>query len=131
MKTYLEILELSSKLPKYFCPLNCITVANSYTQHPLTKMTPHPAQFLAGKRIIVAGGSFAALSFVLALDQLWNPSLDRPEVIIYEKNEREECLEKDPYTLNINGASHNDGRVAIQQLGVLGRSPQARVTQWR
>ncbi|KAJ5202829.1 hypothetical protein N7449_004908 [Penicillium cf. viridicatum] len=60
-------------------------------------MTPHPAQFLAGKRIIVAGGSFAALYFVLALDQLWNPSLDRPEVIIDEKNERENCLEKDPY----------------------------------
>lgn len=47
MKTYLEILELSSRLPKYFCPLNCLTVANSYTQHPLSKMTPHPAQFLS------------------------------------------------------------------------------------
>lgn len=43
---------------------------------------------------IVAGGCFAALSFVLALDQLWNPSLDRPEVIIYEKYEREKCFEK-------------------------------------
>ncbi|KAJ5598010.1 hypothetical protein N7537_008094 [Penicillium hordei] len=82
-------------------------------------MTPHPAQFLAGKRIIVAGGSFAALSFVLALDQLWNSSLDRPAVIIYEKNEREKCLEKDPYILNINGASRDDGLVAIQQLGIL------------
>lgn len=50
MKTYLEILELSSRLPKYFCPLNCIAVANSYTQHPLSKMTPHAAQFQAHRR---------------------------------------------------------------------------------
>lgn len=88
-------------------------------QHPLSKMTAHPGQFLAGKRIVVAGGSFAALSFVIALEQLWNPSLERPEVIVYERDDRDKSIEKDPYTLNINGASHDDGLVAIQQLGLL------------
>ncbi|KAJ5117296.1 hypothetical protein N7526_011405 [Penicillium atrosanguineum] len=82
-------------------------------------MTAHPGQFLAGKRIIVTGGSFAALSFVLALDQLWNPSLERPEVIVYKRDDRDLSIQKDPYTLNINGASHDDGLVAIQQLGLL------------
>ncbi|KAJ6016771.1 hypothetical protein N7451_000150 [Penicillium sp. IBT 35674x] len=79
----------------------------------------NPGQFLAGKRIIVAGGSFAALSFVIALDQLWNPSLEHPEVTLYERDDRNKSIEKDPYVLNINGASRDDGLVAIQQLGLL------------
>ncbi|KAK8207973.1 hypothetical protein M8818_004011 [Zalaria obscura] len=82
-------------------------------------MTAHPGQFLSGKRIVVAGGGFAALSFVLTLNQLWNPALARPEVVVYEKNDRNKYFEKDPYKLNINGGSSNDGLVAIQQLGLL------------
>lgn len=82
-------------------------------------MATHPGQFLSGKRIIVAGGSFAALSFIIALDLLWNPSLERPEVIMYERDDRDNAIRKDPYMLNINGASQDGGLVAIQQLGLL------------
>jgi 2-polyprenyl-6-methoxyphenol hydroxylase-like FAD-dependent oxidoreductase len=83
-------------------------------------MTVQPAEFLAGKKIVVAGGGFAGLAFVLALDQLWQGStLDCPEVLLYEQYGRDESLQKDPYTLCINGASQDDGLVAIQQLGLL------------
>lgn len=83
-------------------------------------MTTQPGQFLAGKRIIVAGSGFAGLTFVIALDQLWQHStLDRPEVLLYEQDSRDEAIEKDPYTLCINGASQDGGLVAIQQLGLL------------
>ncbi|KAJ5378239.1 uncharacterized protein N7496_005648 [Penicillium cataractarum] len=83
-------------------------------------MTAQQGQFLAGKRIIVAGGGFAGLAFVLALDQLWQSlTLDRPEVLLYEENGRDESIQKDAYTLCINGASQDDGLVAIQQLGLL------------
>ncbi|OKL63619.1 hypothetical protein UA08_01013 [Talaromyces atroroseus] len=82
-------------------------------------MTAPAGQFLAGKRIIVAGGSFAALSFILALEQLWDTSLERPKVILYERDDRDKSIGKDPYMLNINGASRNDGLIAIQQLGLL------------
>ncbi|KAJ6134560.1 hypothetical protein N7523_000882 [Penicillium sp. IBT 18751x] len=82
-------------------------------------MTVHAGEFLAGKRIIVTGGSFSALSFIIALEQLWNSSLERPEVTVYERDERDLSIRKDPYTLNINGASRDDGLVAIQQLGLL------------
>ncbi|KAJ5179962.1 hypothetical protein N7492_003172 [Penicillium capsulatum] len=83
-------------------------------------MTAQPGQFLAGKRIVVAGGGFAGLAFVLALDQLWqNSTLDRPEVLLYEENNRDDAIQKDPYTLCINGASQNDGLVTIQRLGLL------------
>ncbi|CEJ61682.1 hypothetical protein PMG11_10206 [Penicillium brasilianum] len=83
-------------------------------------MTAQPGQFLAGKKIIVAGGGFAGLAFVLALDELWQSlTLDRPEVLLYEENGRDESIQKDPYTLCINGASQDDGLVVIQQLGLL------------
>ncbi|RAO66814.1 uncharacterized protein BHQ10_002826 [Talaromyces amestolkiae] len=82
-------------------------------------MSTQPGQFLAGKRIIIAGGSFAALSFILALNKLWNPSLKHPEIIMYERDDRDKSIEKDPYTLNINGFSQDGGLVAIRDLGLL------------
>jgi hypothetical protein len=82
-------------------------------------MTAQRGHFLAGKRIIVAGGGFAGLAFVLALDQLWQSlNLDRPEVLLFEENGRDESIQKDPYTFCINGASQDDGLVAIQQLDI-------------
>lgn len=60
-------------------------------------MTAPPGQFLAGKRIIVAGAGFAGLAFVLALDQLWqSATLDRPEVLLYEENGRDEPYKMTP-----------------------------------
>ncbi|KAI7968564.1 hypothetical protein EIK77_006583 [Talaromyces pinophilus] len=82
-------------------------------------MSTEPGQFLAGKRIIVSGGSFAGLSFILALDKLWNPSLERPEIVMYERDDRDNSIVKDPYMLNVNGFSQDGGLVAIQDLGLL------------
>jgi 2-polyprenyl-6-methoxyphenol hydroxylase-like FAD-dependent oxidoreductase len=83
-------------------------------------MTVQPGGFLAGKRIIVAGGGFASLAFVLALEQLWQSStLGHPEVLLYEQDGRDESIQREPYTLCINGADQNDGLVTIQQLGLL------------
>lgn len=82
-------------------------------------MSTQPGQFLARKCIIVAGGSFAGLSFILALNKLWNPSFERPEIIMYERDDRDKSIEKNPYMLNINGFSHDGGLVAIQDLGLL------------
>lgn len=82
-------------------------------------MSTQPGQFLAGKRIIIAGGSFAGLSFILALNKLWNPSLEHPEIIMYERDDRDNSIEKDPYMLNINGFSQDGGLVTVQDLGLL------------
>lgn len=84
------------------------------------KMTAPLGHFLAGKRVIVAGGGFAGLAFVITLDQLWQRStLEPPEVILYEQDGRDESIRKDPYTLCINGASQDGGLVALQQLGLV------------
>uniref|UniRef100_A0A093XNQ2 6-hydroxynicotinate 3-monooxygenase n=1 Tax=Talaromyces marneffei PM1 TaxID=1077442 RepID=A0A093XNQ2_TALMA len=82
-------------------------------------MAAQPDHFLVGKRIIVAGGSFAGLSFILALEKLWNSSLPRPEILMYEYDARVKSIEKDPYMLNINGFSQDGGLVTIQDLGLL------------
>ncbi|KAJ5682299.1 hypothetical protein N7462_005464 [Penicillium macrosclerotiorum] len=83
-------------------------------------MSGRPGHYLAGKRIVVAGGGFAGLAFILALDKLWQSStLESPEVLLYEQNSRQDSIQKDSYTLCINGASQGDGLVAIQQLGLL------------
>ncbi|KAJ5290944.1 hypothetical protein N7478_000195 [Penicillium angulare] len=77
-------------------------------------------QSLAAKRIVVAGAGFAGLSFVLAFDQLWAKStLNRPEVLLLEEDNRDKSIHKYPYTLCINGASSDDGLAVIQQLGLL------------
>ncbi|KAJ5622895.1 hypothetical protein N7490_011500 [Penicillium lividum] len=75
--------------------------------------------FLADQRIIVAGGGFAAPPFIIALDKLWNPLLKFPQITLFERDDRNKSIEKDPYTLNINGASHDGGLVTLQQLGLL------------
>jgi 2-polyprenyl-6-methoxyphenol hydroxylase-like FAD-dependent oxidoreductase len=75
--------------------------------------------FLSGKRIIVAGGGIAGLTFVATLNQLWDPSLPRPNITIIERESREASIKQDPYVLSINGGSKDDGLVALQQLGLL------------
>ncbi|KAL4866977.1 hypothetical protein BDV12DRAFT_198706 [Aspergillus spectabilis] len=82
-------------------------------------MTTKAARFLAGKRIIVVGAGIAGLSFIAALHQLWDPSIERPEITILEETSRAAALQHDSYILNINGGSPDEGLVALQQLGLL------------
>ncbi|KAI1612967.1 putative monooxygenase [Exophiala viscosa] len=76
--------------------------------------------FLQGKRIIVAGGGIVGAIFVAALDQLWDSSLPRPVVTVFEREKsREASVQQDPYTLTLNGGNQDEGLVALQQLGLL------------
>lgn len=75
--------------------------------------------FLEGKRVIVAGGGIAGLTFVAALHALWDPSLKPPEITVLERQTREASIQQDPYTLTLNGGNQDDGLVAIQQLDLL------------
>ncbi|KAK9427667.1 hypothetical protein V1505DRAFT_379388 [Lipomyces doorenjongii] len=82
-------------------------------------MITKPGQFLKGKRIIVAGGGIAGSAFVAALNQLWDKSLKRPEVTVFERENREASIQQDPYMLTLNGGNQDEGLVALQQLGLL------------
>lgn len=78
-----------------------------------------PGKFLAGKRVVVVGSGFAGLAFVAALEQLWNPSLERAKIVVFEQDDREEFMQKDDHVLCINGGSQDEGLVALEQLGLL------------
>ncbi|KAF4633700.1 hypothetical protein G7Y89_g4410 [Cudoniella acicularis] len=82
-------------------------------------MVTKPGQFLSGGRIIVAGGGIAGSAFVSALNQQWDPSLNRPEVTVFERENRETSLKQEHYMLSLNGANQDEGLVALQQLGLL------------
>ncbi|KUI60232.1 Zeaxanthin epoxidase, chloroplastic [Cytospora mali] len=84
-------------------------------------MASEPAQFLQGKRIIVAGGGISALAFVLALEQLWPSGLSSkaPEITVFERDTRQGSIQQDAYTLDMTGGSPDEGLVALQQLGLL------------
>ncbi|KAK4938411.1 DNA mismatch repair protein msh6 [Elasticomyces elasticus] len=74
-------------------------------------MASKPAgHFLQGKRIIVAGGGIAGATFVAALDRLWDSSLPRPVVTVFErKKSREASVQQDQYTLTLNGGNKDEG----------------------
>lgn len=82
-------------------------------------MASKPGQFISGKSIVVAGGGIAGSAFILALNKIWDSSLKRPEVTIFERENREASIMQDPYILSINGGNQNEGLVALQQLGLL------------
>jgi 2-polyprenyl-6-methoxyphenol hydroxylase-like FAD-dependent oxidoreductase len=84
-----------------------------------SKPTGH---FLEGKRIIVAGGGIAGAAFAAALDRLWDASLTRPVVTVFEREKsREASVRRGPYTLSLNGGDPDQGLMALQQLGLLGK----------
>jgi 2-polyprenyl-6-methoxyphenol hydroxylase-like FAD-dependent oxidoreductase len=82
-------------------------------------MARKSGQFLCGKRIIVAGGGMAGSAFVAALNQLWDSSLKRPEVIVFERENRQASIQQDPYVLTLNGGNQDEGLVALQQLELM------------
>lgn len=82
-------------------------------------MATKDGQFLSGKRIVVVGGGIAGLSFVSALNRVWDNSLKPPEITVFEQQTREASLQPDPYVHTIRGGKHDDGLVALQKLGLL------------
>ncbi|KAM4057307.1 monooxygenase [Hirsutella rhossiliensis] len=82
-------------------------------------MEKSESHFLAGKKIIVAGSGIAGLSFVIALRRLWDPALDPPEVIIYDRDGRRIGPDREGYSLALHGLDGDGGLVACRDLGLL------------
>jgi len=97
------------------------------------------AHFLAGKKVIIAGGGISGLSFAAALQKLWPASLDRPKVVIYERDTRDDAEGREGYSISIAGHDDTGGLYALNQLGlldkalehaVLGLEPDSRFKCW-
>jgi 2-polyprenyl-6-methoxyphenol hydroxylase-like FAD-dependent oxidoreductase len=75
--------------------------------------------FLSGKRIFVAGAGVAGLAFAIALEKLWDPSVQPPVILVYERDAKESSITREGYSLSLNGTDHDSGLYALKQLGLL------------
>ncbi|KAF5022547.1 hypothetical protein F66182_5380 [Fusarium sp. NRRL 66182] len=75
--------------------------------------------FLQGKTIIVAGGGIAGSAFVVGLRKFWNPSLEPPTVIIYERDSPDVTAQREGYTVSVTGHETSGGLLALRRLGML------------
>ncbi|KAK7432413.1 hypothetical protein QQZ08_000975 [Neonectria magnoliae] len=82
-------------------------------------MTSVDNHFLEGKKIIIAGSGIAGLAFVVALRKQWNPSLNFPEIVIYDRDPRDLGFKREGYSLSLNGMEKDSGLVAVRDLGLL------------
>ncbi|RYP32378.1 hypothetical protein DL767_005243 [Monosporascus sp. MG133] len=82
-------------------------------------MAPEENHFLAGKRVIVAGAGMAGLAFVTGLRRQWNPALQPPEIVIYERDTQETNINRQGFSLSLAGYDETGGLYALKQLGLL------------
>ncbi|KAL6831426.1 hypothetical protein J3E69DRAFT_221505 [Trichoderma sp. SZMC 28015] len=77
------------------------------------------AQFLSGKKIIVAGAGISGLSFTLAIRQLWPAGLEPPHIVIYERDSDAVPPGREGYSLSLAGFDETGGLYAARDLGIL------------
>ena len=84
--------------------------------------------WLAGRRIVVAGGGIAGLSFVRSLDRTWPVDLERPRVSLYEKREQKVSPEREGYSMSIRSDPLSGGMQALQKLCLLNETMDESIT---
>ncbi|RFU76983.1 salicylate hydroxylase [Trichoderma arundinaceum] len=78
-----------------------------------------PSHFLENKTIVIAGAGLAGSAFVVGLQSLWSSKLDRPNIIIYERDSQDIATQRETYTLSLTGFDNSGGLVALRDLGLL------------
>jgi 2-polyprenyl-6-methoxyphenol hydroxylase-like FAD-dependent oxidoreductase len=81
--------------------------------------------FLAGKKIIIAGGGMCGLAFAIALRKQWNTELEPPQIMIYERDTQEVSAGREGYSLSLAGFDNTGGLFAMMQLGLLDATLEA------
>ncbi|EHK40104.1 hypothetical protein TRIATDRAFT_80460 [Trichoderma atroviride IMI 206040] len=79
----------------------------------------HSSHFLENKTIVIAGAGLAGSAFVVGLQKLWNPKLNPPTIIIFERDAPEIADQRETYTLSLTGFDNSGGLVALKNLGLL------------
>ncbi|RDL37663.1 Uncharacterized protein BP5553_05096 [Venustampulla echinocandica] len=80
------------------------------------------APFIAGKKIIVAGGGIGGLAFATALSKQWasvDPSITPPTIIIYERDAENAGIEREGYSMSIRSDGVSAGMQTLRKLGIL------------
>ncbi|KAK3901409.1 hypothetical protein C8A05DRAFT_44931 [Staphylotrichum tortipilum] len=83
---------------------------------------PNPTpthHFLSSRHILISGAGMAGLSFTLALHKLWPPHLPPPRVTLLDRDNRQNALGREGYSLSLAGHDDTGGLYALKDLGLL------------
>ncbi|KAF5702760.1 monooxygenase [Fusarium mundagurra] len=84
-------------------------------------MTAEEPHFLEHKSIIVAGAGMAGLAFAISLSKRWNQKASPPKITVYDRDSRHPDLQRQGYSLAINGMEQDGGMQILENLGLLHR----------
>ncbi|KAF5693140.1 Aromatic-ring hydroxylase [Fusarium denticulatum] len=84
-------------------------------------MTAEEAHFLERKSIIVAGAGMAGLSFAISLRKRCIQKASHPKITVYDRDSRHPDLQRQSYSLAINGMEQDGGVQILEKLGLLKR----------
>ncbi|CAF4681848.1 unnamed protein product [Rotaria sp. Silwood2] len=85
--------------------------------------TTDQQHFLAGKRIIIAGGGIGGLTFCIALQHFLDNATKKieppPTITVYERDTSVDAVGREGYSLSIRGDAISGGMQTLQKLGIL------------
>lgn len=85
--------------------------------------------FLAGKKVIIAGGGMAGLSFAISLRRLWRDEMGQfPYVSIYEREAKEPDSWREGYSMSIRSDRMSGGMQTLQKMGLLDEALDVSIT---
>lgn len=90
-------------------------------------MEEEGTHFLSRKHIIVAGAGIAGLSFIRAMEQHWPTEMTSPRITVYERDPRHLPGDRGNYSLGLRSDSHSGGLQALQKLGLIDETFNARI----
>ena len=82
---------------------------------------PNPQQYpLAGKKIIIAGGGIAGLSFAIALRCIWSDKYGLfPDITVYERESHDGLVGRAGYSLSLGSSRNHEGLQTVQKMGLM------------
>ena len=86
------------------------------------------SHYLAGKSIIVVGGGIAGCSFTIALHRLWPSNIALPRVRVFERDEAEERIGREGYSLSLRDDSRSGGVQALDRMGLYDQTLSSSIT---
>lgn len=85
----------------------------------LNHLAAMPEHFLANKKIIIAGGGIAGISFAIAINKLYATTPNPPITIILERDSHHVAKQREGYSLSLSGHDDTGGLVALQKMDLL------------
>lgn len=74
---------------------------------------------VAGKKIIILGAGIAGLAFVISLRKEWPESHPFPDVVVYERDDKESSIGREGFSISIRGDMYSGGLQTLEAMGIL------------